>query len=159
MSLKVIDGNLIDLAEAGMFDVIVHGCNCLVIMGAGIAKEIANRYPQAYEADKKTKSGDASKLGKYTYAIAENKLGEEFVIVNAYTQYNIGGGEDVFDYEAFDRFLNLFREDFRGLKMGFPLIGCGLAGGDETRIVSMIKTALINEDVTIVRFVNKRRVI
>lgn len=158
MTLKVIDGNLIDLAEAGMFDVIVHGCNCFVTMGAGIAKEIANRYPQAYEADKNTKIADASKLGHYTFAIAK-KNEVEFVIVNAYTQFDLGGGEDVFDYEAFDRFLNTFKEDFKGLKMGFPLIGCGLAGGDETRVISMIKNALNNEDITIVRFVNKRRVV
>ena len=49
--LKHTKGNLIDLAEQGEFDVIVHGCNCQNTMGSGIAKEIKERYPLAYRAD------------------------------------------------------------------------------------------------------------
>ena len=45
-------GNLIDMAEAGKFHIIVHGCNCFNTMGSGIAKEIRNRYPRAYESTK-----------------------------------------------------------------------------------------------------------
>ena len=36
--------------------------------------------------------------------------------------------------------------------MGFPLIGCGLAGGDKNRILKMIKENLTGVDVTVVEF-------
>jgi O-acetyl-ADP-ribose deacetylase (regulator of RNase III) len=40
MMLNHTKGNLIDMAEAGLFDFIVQGCNCHNTMGSGIAKEI-----------------------------------------------------------------------------------------------------------------------
>ena len=43
--LKHTKGNLLDLAEAGLFDVVVQGCNCFNTMGGGIAREIRERYP------------------------------------------------------------------------------------------------------------------
>ena len=95
MSLKRVKGNLLDLAEAGEFDVVVQGCNCWNTMGGGIAKEIASRYPQALLADNETVKGDYNKLGNYTIARANVA---EFDIVNAYTQFNMSTGEDVFEY-------------------------------------------------------------
>ena len=38
--MKTIKGDLIKLAQDGEFDVIVHGCNCMCTMSAGIAKQI-----------------------------------------------------------------------------------------------------------------------
>ena len=38
-----VEGNLIDLALEGRFDLIAHGCNCHKIMGAGIAGGDWNR--------------------------------------------------------------------------------------------------------------------
>ena len=38
--MKDIEGDLLLLALAGHFDVIVHGCNCQCTMGAGVAKAI-----------------------------------------------------------------------------------------------------------------------
>ena len=35
--MKVTQGDLLQLALAGQFDVIVHGCNCQCQMGKGIA--------------------------------------------------------------------------------------------------------------------------
>lgn len=38
--MKERDGDLIQLALAKEFDLIVHGCNCYCTMDAGIAKTI-----------------------------------------------------------------------------------------------------------------------
>jgi len=48
-------GDLLDLASNGELDVIIHGCNCFNTMGAGIAKLIKSRWPEAYQADLSTK--------------------------------------------------------------------------------------------------------
>ena len=42
--MKIISGNLITLALEGHFDVIVHGCNCFGVMGAGIAAQMQTHF-------------------------------------------------------------------------------------------------------------------
>ena len=49
--MKTLKGNLLNSFEKD-FNVILHGCNCFSTMGAGIAKQIAEKYPEAYRADK-----------------------------------------------------------------------------------------------------------
>ena len=42
--MKIVKGNLIDMALAGAFDVIAHGCNCMNTMGKGLALQIKNNF-------------------------------------------------------------------------------------------------------------------
>jgi O-acetyl-ADP-ribose deacetylase (regulator of RNase III) len=84
--MQTEQGDLVQKAKAGEFDVIVHGCNCFCQMGAGIAKTIKQVFPAAYQADLATVAGDQTKLG--TYSVAQVKVpGRMLVIVNGYTQY------------------------------------------------------------------------
>lgn len=136
--LKRIKGDLIKLAKNGEFDVIVHGCNCFCIMGSGIARQIKEQYPEAYEADCATIKGDKSKLGDFTFADTD----DGFIIVNAYTQYDFNrAGETVdhFDYDAFESVLNALSEDMGDLRFGFPYIGMGLAGGNKEKILELLE--------------------
>ena len=144
---KITYGDLIELAKNGKFDVIVHGCNCHCVMGAGIAKTIRDTWPAAYEADLKTKKGDRSKLGTYSFA----KVGD-LVIVNLYTQFNYTRDKVDIEYEAFISGLKRIREDFHGKRIGFPMIGAGLASGNWGMIKEMIGDELKGEDVTVVIF-------
>lgn len=57
MNYKEVNGDLIKLALSGKFTAIAHGCNCYKTMGAGIAKQIAERFPNVFEADKATMLG------------------------------------------------------------------------------------------------------
>ena len=139
--LKHVTGNLIDMAEQGQFDVIVHGCNCLNTMGSGIALEIRTRYPKAYDADTLATEQwkqPIAKLGNFsTYATIGK--GNPFIIVNAYTQVNFAPrGVDHFEYESFYLILRKLRA-LGPIKFGFPYIGMGLAGGDEIRIIKMLE--------------------
>lgn len=132
--LKHTKGNLLDLAEAGEFDVIVHGCNCFNIMGGGIAREIAKKYPSAARADRSTRYGDYMKLGNWT----EFNTGR-FTILNCYTQYSMSKGEDVFEYVAFELILQKLSYAHGNKRIGLPYIGMGLAGGDKERIMKMLE--------------------
>jgi len=146
--MKQIFGNLIDLAEQGDFDTIVHGCNCFHAMRNGIAKEIAFRYPEVKLADLRTPYGDRKKLSRFSTAEVERVDGSTFTVVNAYTQYRWSNKEDVFEYDFFDTLLNrlsqfLFYQSEQlqeVVRVGFPKIGCGLAGGDPERILPMLET-------------------
>jgi O-acetyl-ADP-ribose deacetylase (regulator of RNase III) len=133
-ALKHAKGNLLDLAENGDFDIIVQGCNCFNTMGGGIAREIRERFPMAATVDDETQRGDYNKLGNYTTAFTG-----KFLIVNAYTQYNMSQGTDVFEYGAFQLILEKLAFAFPGKRIGLPYIGCGLAGGDSDTIIPMIE--------------------
>jgi O-acetyl-ADP-ribose deacetylase (regulator of RNase III) len=141
-------GNLVDLAEAGHFNLIVHGCNCFHTMGSGIAREIRLRYPAAYEVDvKQTQFGDRSKIG--TFTLMPGKL---FSIVNAYTQIGFNGPgktDDLFEYEGFQRILDTLAEQFPGTRVGFPYIGMGLAGGNRERIIAMLEAFAVRHAETL----------
>lgn len=131
-------GNLLDLAEAGEFDVIVHGCNCFNTMGAGIAREIRNRYPQARASDDMTERGDYNKLGNWSMGL-NDLTDRKFIIINAYTQFNISSGQDVFEYSAFALILQKLEYAFGSKRIGLPYIGMGLAGGKKDVIIPMIE--------------------
>ena len=139
--LKHAKGNLIDMAEAGLFDIIVHGCNCQNVMGSGIAKEIRERYPRAYEVDSGsvyTYQYPVLKLGNFT-VVADNPIDPKFEIVNAYTQLHyLPRGVDHFDYESFELILKKLAHIAPDARYGLPYIGMGLAGGDKTRIIKTI---------------------
>lgn len=134
LALSHATGNLLDLAEAGKFDVVVQGCNCFNTMGGGIAREIRERYQMAATVDSETEKGDYNKLGNYTTAFTG-----KFLIVNAYTQYNMSRGTDVFEYTAFQLILEKLTFAYPGKRIGLPYIGMGLAGGDKDVIITMIE--------------------
>lgn len=133
--LKKTKGDLLAMAKDQHFDIIIHGCNCFNTMGAGIAKQIAEQFPDAKLADDETLRGDAGKLGTYTIG-----MGGRLVILNCYTQFNTSNTQDVFDYHAFERVLTKIAFRFGKWRIGVPMIGMGLAGGDASRIMPMIET-------------------
>lgn len=144
-ALKHSKGNLLDLAEAGEFDVIIHGCNCFNTMGGGIAREIRERYPEVATVDSKTVSGDYSKLGNWTKETVIRKNGSvEFIVLNCYTQYNKSRGHDVFEYSAFKLILQKVEHYYGDKRLGLPYIGMGLAGGNKEIIMALIEHFAIN---------------
>ena len=87
--VKHIKGNLLDFPPYCKNDPnsytginnITHSCNTRNIMGGGIALQIKNRYPQAYEADTEAYNKEYDKngqyihwLGKYSKAEIESKF-------------------------------------------------------------------------------------
>ncbi len=145
--MKQLEGDLILLGREGTFDVIVHGCNCFCTMGAGIAKGIKSQFPEAYESDLKTKSGDQNKLGTFSFA----KIGE-LTVVNAYTQFHWRGKSRKADYDAIRQAFQAIKNKFSGKRIGYPAIGAGLAGGDWEVISKIIEEELQGEDHTLVIF-------
>jgi len=145
--LKFIEGDLIQMAKNKEFDVIIHGCNCFNTMGAGIALQIKRNFKAAYQADQQTKKGDKKKLGTYTSAEVDG-----VTIVNAYTQYTFSKDLDDINYWAVRQVMRKISRDFKGKKIGYPMIGAGLAGGDWDLISLIIYEELKEEDHTLVKY-------
>jgi len=141
-SIKYIKGDLVRDAE--YFDIIGHGCNCFLSFGAGIAKDVKIKYPDAYKEDLKTQYGDKGKLGNYTKFENDN-----IIVLNLYTQYKYSNSQVNADYDAIRSCMKSIKEDYPGKKVGLPLIGAGLAQGDWGIISSIIEEELQGEDVTV----------
>lgn len=148
---KIIDGNLLKLALQNEFDVILHGCNCFCTMGGGIAKQIKDQFPEAYQADLKTKKGDKSKLGTYT-STKIIRDGISFIICNCYTQFMYSSNTPQVDYNAIRDVMKRIAKDFPDKRIGYPLIGAGLAGGDWNLISNIINEELAGLDHVLVNY-------
>ena len=149
--MQTVRGDLLALANAGDFDVIIHGCNCQNTMGAGIAKSIKKHFPAAYDADLATEKGSRDKLGTYSSATVYCD-GRALTIVNAYTQFNWRGRGIKADYDAIRSVFAAIKSDFAGKRIGYPLIGAGLAGGDWDVISEIITEELDGENHTLVEY-------
>lgn len=149
--MKIVQGDLIKLAIAGEFDVIVHGCNCQCTMRRGIAKTIRAEFPAAYAADQQTTTADRQKLGSFSAAVIQRN-GHEITVVNGYTQYHWRGKGVKVDYTALRNVMVAIRANYSGKRIGYPKIGAGLAGGDWDTIAAIIEDVLAGEDHTLVEF-------
>jgi len=148
--MKIIYGNLIELALNGKFDVIPHGCNCYCVMGKGFARQVKQTFPEAYKVDCSTIKGDKSKLCTITYAdVIRNN--HKITIINAYTQFDYRFKKVNVDYNALRSCMKIIKNDFSGKRIGYPLIGAGLAEGDWKIISKIIDEELNGEDHTLVK--------
>ena len=141
--MKTVRGDLIELAKEGEFDLIVHGCNCFCTMGAGIALQIAREFPGEFGpelADRITGVGNKNKLGNVSYGLyfKFKDPNQILIIANGYTQYSVAGQHNpvAADYEAIRSVFRRIREfvlscnNPEEVRIGYPAIGAGLAGGD-----------------------------
>ena len=76
----------------------------------------------------------------------------QITVVNAYTQFEWWGRGRKADYDAIESCFIHVAEQFPDARIGFPLIGAGLAGGDWTLIEPLIEKALQGLDHTLVLF-------
>jgi O-acetyl-ADP-ribose deacetylase (regulator of RNase III) len=170
---KEIDGDLIKMFQNGEFDVIAHGCNCFATMGAGIALTVGKQFPEAKLADEQLAIPNGrQRLGKLSYTEIEttkNKRWENPLLFNLYTQYNPGPD---FRMKAFISSIRAMKRTIKSemvymnddkkivwepsnIRIGLPLIGCGIAGGDWGEVSEVIKNELSEFDVTIIHFKQK----
>lgn len=149
--LYEIKGDLIN----SEIDIFCHQTNCFKTMGAGIAKQIVNKYPEVKVSDDnyQTKYGSKQIFGTINCI----KLHDDRICVNMYSQYRYGRDQRQTDYEKFDGCLKRLAKGLKSIskeyKIGFPKgIGCGLAGGEWSKIYSIIQdfASMVDQDVYIV---------
>lgn len=154
--IKYINGDVLDPIHK--FDAVLHCANCRNTMGSGIAKQIREKHPDAYDADTAFAEQGRNKLGVYSWGIRSDMSG---FIINLYGQDSYGREKRQLNYEAIysamERFKNhvaLFssKETYR---IGVPyLMGCDRAGGEWSIIEAMIEHIFRDDlfDVTVVKW-------
>lgn len=162
-------GDLIEMALRGEFDVITHGCNCYCNMGAGIAVKMKEVFgANHFKLEGSSYKGSYNKLGQIDYQRYVVQDGhilpslqaeisgspKQLYIVNSYTQYAPGIPNTQYgiplDYDALRLCLRKINREFKGLHVGMPRIGCGLAKGDWKRVSGIITDELGDCRVTVV---------
>jgi len=126
--------------------IIVHGCNAKGVMGSGVALAVRRKYPQAYAAYRKTYLEAGLRIGQIIpVVLTRDSKGPTLILVNAITQEFYGTDRRYVDYDGLARCFEQVAELARAHALRdvhFPLIGCGLAGGDWREVAPRIETAL-----------------
>ena len=162
--IPLISGNLLDFPTHCETDPdkyvginnIAHSCNCQNVMGGGIAKQIKDRYPKAFEADTERWGNEYNdggnwrcQIGDYSKAVIE----DQGTIYNLYTQSGYSTKERQVHYEYFWKAMKAMQEDLLFNQhelnvrqvVGLPYgISCGLAGGKWKIIKAIIEDIFLD---------------
>lgn len=134
-------------------DAIIHQANCMHTMGSGIARFVREQFPEAYQADLRTRKGDPTKLGTFSFAQVKNPAYPNVsAIINLYGQFDFSAEARHTRYDSlYDGFL-LIREkmrlkakgELRVLSVPFRL-GCNRGGGDWRIVLAIIESVFADE--------------
>lgn len=124
--VKEVKGDLIEMFKNKEFPLIAHGANCLNTMGAGIALQLAENFPEVLQTDKECPLPPFYRLGDYS--VAQTEYG---TVLNFYTQLKPGSN---FEYSALKSCLKkLSIEALKSdsyIELTVPQIGAGIGAGD-----------------------------
>lgn len=127
MKIEYRVGNILDTDAR----YIAHCVNAQHKMASGVAKTIREAYPKAYD----DYMFCSLFLGKVILS-----LNEPHNILHIVGQNNYGyDGKVYVDYNALRVGINTLNKHIIGQPVAFPLIGCGLAGGDWSIVSKIIE--------------------
>lgn len=128
---------------------IIHGCNMQGKMRSGVAKVIRAKYPKAYDAYKYISETTGLFVGQAIWV----KVSEDLVIWNLITQEFYGrDGKLYLDYQGLETALQKIVINtptslmISGIERTIhtPEVGCGLAGGEWSKVEPIIKNTLLD---------------
>lgn len=149
--IKIINGDLLQAKE----DIIAHQVNCQGVMGSGVAKQIREKFPDAYsdyktmvDYHKKAEGGTKELLGKVQAVKINSKW-----ICNIFGQHAYGHDGKLYTstdslYEAF-KTIRTYAERV-GLSVALPyMIGCYRGGADWKLVEDLLLKAFDGYEVTL----------
>lgn len=134
--MRIISG---DILKSDV-DIICHQVNCVGVMGAGLAKQIREKYPEVYQEYTKY----CNQAIKPQYILGDvllSKCKDGKVVANLFGQVHYGAWERQTDYKALGEAFTKTATAVSKLDktVGLPYkIGCGLAGGNWDIVQDMI---------------------
>lgn len=140
-----IDINIFDCVAQG----IIHQANCQNTMQSGIARQIREKYPEAYEADCKTVAGDIKKLGTFSWV----KTHDDKYIYNCYSQFRYGKEQRHTNYEAIYTGSSSIKQHAIANQLNVLSLphnmGCMLGGGSWKIVSSIIEEVFDNSEINL----------
>lgn len=147
--IKAVEGNILAAKE----DIIGHQVNGRFVMGSGLAWQIRNKYPKAYEEylDLKPYAARMSMLGRVQLV----EINKERYVANIFGQQGYGRDKQYTDYEALENGLSKLKVVAMENELSIALphgIGCGLAGGDWEVVYETIERVFNDYEVTLYKY-------
>ena len=140
--IQTVNGDIFNFPT----ELICHQVNCMGVMGAGIAKEIRNRYPGCYLQYRKAFEENLLKLGYVDFY----KDLSGITIASICGQYNYGRYKQQTDYDALTKGFKSIKDyclKNNISKISIPgYICCVLAGGDCNIVNKIIYNIFGNEN-------------
>lgn len=152
--IHIVKGNILDARE----DIIAHQANCKGAMGAGLAKQIKERWPDVYtdyvvHCSAHSRSG-RELLGtiRMSYIFDDVNV-VPVTICHLFGQDGYSGASKGTDYKALEHALIRLKKHVESTHESIALpygLGCGLGGGDWDGVVyPMIERIFGNSDVLV----------
>lgn len=159
MTFEIVKGDLFD--PDLKFDALAQGVNTYGIMGAGIAVQFAERFPEMYTDYQKFCERHGTSLAGLLHVYSpdvewrgegENEKGPYIEVYFPTTIYNlftqIAPGRGNANIELLHKSLILLRQDAESLvdRVGLPWIGCGIGGLDKHNVKFLMEQILGDSD-------------
>ncbi len=150
--MREVIGDILTPASGGASVVVCHQVNCMGVMGAGLARQIRDRFPEVFRAYKKQclawKHNPGGNLGDVLYCPAGDEAG--YVVANIFGQLSYGIGRRQTDYDAVRDGLRNIAASFPGGTIRIPYgMGCGLGGGDWNIVLGIIMEILVSKGIDV----------
>lgn len=140
-SNTVNDGDILRVKHG----IIVHQCNAQGKMGAGLAKSIADKWPQHKRDYLEFLTPDYQQGKTHMGKVVFSLVGDDLLVAGIIGQQFYGRDKRLYtDYAALQiglREIASIALEF-DLPIHYPKIGCGLAGGDWNTVHHIIESAL-----------------
>lgn len=145
-------GDILTPANGGNPVVVCHQVNCMGVMGAGLAKQIRNRFPDAFRIYKSQCNSwshcPSGNLGNAQFYNASEDAG--YYIANIFGQTAYGTGRRQTDYGALREGLGRVADAFPQATIRIPYkMGCGLGGGDWDIVLDIIQDTLVSKGIDV----------
>ena len=150
--LREVIGDILTPAHSKFPVVVCHQVNCMGVMGAGLARQIRDRFQKVFKAYKAQcsiwKHDPGGNLGYAQFCNTTEDMG--YIIANLFGQLSYGTGKRQTDYNA-------VRDALRRVATAFPdgticipyKMGCGFGGGDWNIILNIIEETLVSKGVDV----------
>lgn len=146
--VKEIQGSILEAKE----DIIAQGCNCAGASGEGIAKYIAQEYPESDKMYKEMCKNKQFHLGTVMFHEEKGKIQAFCGTQQYYGRYLKMDRESIEKrYQAIEECLQKIYEKAKSesLSVALPRIGCGRARADWNRVKDIIQKVFHDHPVTI----------
>lgn len=150
-AIKYITGNILTPNTTSQSVLVCHQVNCRGVMGAGLAKQVRQKYPGTYAAYKEKcaeiKQGRGG-LGDVQFCDYLSQSG--YILANIFGQDGYGRNKQYTDYAALRKAFAHIAHAFPNATIRIPYkMGCGLGGGEWSIVEQIIEETLVANGVSV----------
>lgn len=149
--MKTVIGDILISNTEDKEVVVCHQVNCKGVMGAGLAKQVKQKFPAVFQLYKdKCRLIEAGIGGIGDVQFCCLLADEGYILTNVFGQNGYGRTKCHTDYEALHKAFEKIAMAFPNATVRIPyLMGCGLGGGNWEIVTTIINETLVNKGIDV----------